>query len=106
MHRTRAGHIFLLVALATLAHGPAQAQSPRRQPGEKYAILVGVRKYDKSSELRELHSPERDMDELAKVLHEGGYQPENIVLMTRTAGVEDSRFLPINAHIRKELKAL
>src|SRR5438874_7448049 len=92
----------LAVVLAAVAGAPGFSQ----EPGEKYALLVGVRKYAKTSELRELHYPERDMEELAAVLRDGGYRPENIVLMTQAAGAENTRFLPIAANIRKELKAL
>ncbi len=106
MRHNHAGRIILLIALAALACVPAHSQTPLRPPGEKYALLVGVRKYPKSSELRDLQYPERDMDELAQVLREGGYRPENIVLMTGTAGAAELRFLPIADHIRQELKDL
>ncbi len=96
------GGFVLLTVLASFAHGPGYAQ----EPGERYALLVGVRKYAKTSELRELHYTERDMEELAEVLRAGGYSPENLVLMTQTAGVENTRFLPIAVNIRKELKAI
>ena len=92
----------LMIVLAVLAVSPSLSQ----EPGEKYALLVGVRKYGRTSELRELHYPERDMEDLAAVLRDGGYRPENIVLMTQTAGAETTRFLPVAANIRKELKAL
>ena len=92
----------LAVGLAVMVSAPGFSQ----EPGEKYALLVGVRKYAKTSELRDLQYPERDMDDLAAVLREGGYRPENLVLMTQTAGAENTRFLPIAANIRKELKAL
>src|SRR5262245_32271543 len=92
----------LAVVVAVLAGVPGLAQ----EPGEKYALLVGVRKYSKTSELRELNYPERDMEDLAAVLRDGGYRPENLVLMTQAAGAENTRFLPIAANIRRELKAL
>ena len=106
MRRVRARRIVLFIALSSLVGVPAHSQAPVQPPGEKYALLVGVRKYAKSSELRELHYAERDMDELAQVLRDGGYRPENLVLMTQTLGAENTRFLPIAANIRKELKAL
>ena len=106
MCHSHAGRIVLLIALAVLSVRPARSQTPFRPPGEKYALLVGVRKYPKSSELHDLQYPERDMEELAQVLRDGGYRLENIVLMTGTAGAVDPRFLPIADHIRQELKAL
>ena len=52
-------------------HGPGYAQ----EPGERYALLVGVRKYAKTSELRKLHYTERNMEELAGVLRAGATVP-------------------------------
>ena len=86
MCRVRARRIVLFIAFSSLVGVSAHSQAPVHPPGEKYALLVGVRKYAKSSELRELHYTERDMDELAQVLRDGGYRPENIVLMTQTLG--------------------
>ena len=42
------------------------------------------------------------MEDLAAVLREAGYRPENIVLMTQTAGAlpGNNRFLPLAANIR------
>src|SRR5215472_12742596 len=97
-----AGLGVLAIALSAVVAVPAYPQ----EPGEKYALLVGVRKYAKTSELRELHYPERDMEDLARVLRDGGYRPENVMLMTQTAGADNTRFLPLAANIRKELKAL
>jgi formylglycine-generating enzyme required for sulfatase activity len=93
----------LMLVLALLVAAPSGLS---QEPGEKYALLAGVRKYARTSELRELNYPERDMEDLAAVLRDGGYRPENLVLMTQTAGAENTRFLPIAANIRKELKAL
>src|SRR4051812_41644768 len=97
---------FLLGMLAALAGVPALAEGSDAPKGEGYALLVGVKKYDKSSELRPLQYAERDMVELAGVLRAGGYRPENIVLMTQAAGAEETRFLPIAARVRKELQVL
>ncbi len=64
----------------------AHSQAPVQPSGEKHALLIGVHKYAKSSELRELHYTERGVDELAQVLRDGGYRPENLVLIR--AGAE------------------
>ena len=95
------GGFVLLTVLASFAHGPGYAQ----EPGEKSRSWWAC-EYAKTSELRELHYTERNMEELAEVLRAGGYSPENLVLMTQTAGVENTRFLPIAVNIRKELKAI
>jgi sulfatase modifying factor 1 len=73
--------------------------------GERYALLVGVRSYSKT-ELTSLRFTEQDITELQKVLLAGGYQKDNVVLMTQTLGAEDTRFLPIAANIRDELDLL
>jgi formylglycine-generating enzyme required for sulfatase activity len=71
--------------------------------GEKYALLVGVREYDKN-ELRNLPYTEADVEALADVLRKAGYQ--RVVLMTQTEGAKQSRFLPLAANIRKSLKGI
>ena len=92
----------LLLVVWSVAAALAQ---PGMRRGEKYALLVGVRKYD-ANELRSLHYSEADIVALAEVLKAGGYRPSNIVLMTQTVGAEDTRFLPLAAHVRKELRLL
>jgi TPR repeat protein len=64
-----------------------------------------VRKYD-PNELRGLPYSEPDVVELSGVLKAEGYKPGNVVLMTQTAGADDTRFLPLAANVRKELKLL
>jgi uncharacterized caspase-like protein len=97
--------IALVLILSTTAEAPAQTQKPDKIPGEKYALLVGVRKYD-PNELRSLPYSESDVVELAETLMVNGYKPGNVVLMTQTHGAEDDRFLPRSDHIRKELGLL
>jgi hypothetical protein len=86
MRRIRARRIVLFIALSALVGVRAHSQAPVQPPGEKHALLIGVHKYAKSSELRALHYTDRDVDELAQVLRDGGYRPENIVLIR--AGAE------------------
>src|SRR5438067_7031440 len=95
------GWSVLSIVLAAVAASPGFSQ----EPGEKYALLVGVRKYD-PNELRPLPYSEADVVELSRVLRAHGYRPENVVLMTQTVGAEDTRFLPLAANIRKELQLL
>ncbi|WP_406697120.1 caspase family protein [Singulisphaera sp. Ch08] len=91
----------LMVLLLML---PALAQ---RDPGrgEKYALLVGVRRYD-PNQLRSLLYSEPDVVDLAATLKAQGYKPGNVILMTQTTGAEDPRFAPEAAKIRKELTLL
>ena len=98
-----------------LAMGPlavAAIPSPKGKPtprttgtGEKYALLVGVRNYDKN-ELQNLKYSEPDISGLSATLLKLGYRRENVVLMTQTRGAEDDRFLPRADNIQRELRLL
>jgi TPR repeat protein len=94
----------LALFVAGLTSRPSLGQ-PKKGRGDKYALLVGVRKYD-PNELRVLRYSEPDVVELSGVLRAEGYKPGNVVLMTQTAGAEDTRFLPLAANVRKELRLL
>lgn len=74
--------------------------------GERYALLVGVAKYPKTSGLRTLQYTENDVEELAQVLENSGYRRENVILMTQKHAAENPRFLPTATIIRQELKNL
>ena len=95
------GSLGLAVVAAVIMGAPGFSQ----EPGEKYALLVGVRRYD-PNELRNLPYSEADVAELAEVLKASGYRPGNVVLMTQTAGAEDPRFLPLAGQVRKEFRLL
>ena len=103
MHARRTAAFATVLALAGLAAGVAFAHRPGRKGGERYALLVGVRKYD-PNELRSLPYSEADVTELAAVLKASGYKPGNVVPMTQTLGAEDTRLLPLAANVRKELR--
>src|SRR5262245_47179798 len=96
----------VLAAIGLLAAaGPALAQHKPKPLGEKYALLVGVRQYGEN-ELRPLQFAEADVVQLAQVLRDSGYRPENVVLLTQARGAENHRFLPLAANVRKELRLL
>src|SRR5262249_29826125 len=103
------GRLRTIRALAAVgliaAAGPALAQDTPKPLGEKYALLVGVRQYGEN-ELRPLQFAEADVVQLAQVLRDSGYRPENVVLLTQARGAENHRFLPLAANIRKELRLL
>jgi uncharacterized caspase-like protein len=110
MRSTRAARIALVTIGAGLLAGPAPSPAqaparPQRGLGDKYALLVGVRQYD-PAEFHRLPYSESDVEELAQVLKESGYRPENVVLMTQKIGAENTRFLPLAEHIRKECQRL
>src|SRR4051794_5208674 len=102
MRHVRAGRFALWIAIATLAGMPAHSQAPGR-PGDKYALLVGVRQYD-PNELRSLPYAEPDVAELAEVLKGAGY--DQVVALTQTTGATNFRFLPTAANIRTTLNGM
>jgi hypothetical protein len=67
--------------------------------------MVAVKEY-KSDDLPDLSYTEDDVEELAKVLLDGGYRPEHVVLLTRARGAKEPRFLPTAERIRVELDQL
>ena len=93
----------LLPALALAAVLPLLSRGDGPPPGDKYALLVGVRNYDKN-ELRNLPYTEADVTALAEVLKRAGYS--RVVLMTQTHGAEEQRFLPEGARIRTALRGI
>lgn len=74
--------------------------------GERYALLVGVRGYDKMSGLQPLQYTERDVTELGKVLLEYGYRSENVIVMTDAKGATDPRLLPESRKIQVQLQSI
>src|SRR5205807_1595505 len=74
-----------------------------KEHGAKYALLIGVKNYDKN-ELRNLQFTENDMEQLAEVLRDAGYS--RVILMTQKAGANEGRLLPLAANIRKTLKGV
>lgn len=74
--------------------------------GERYALLIGVRGYDKTSGLQPLQYTERDITELGQVLLQYGYRRENVIMMTDTEGARDPKFLPESRKIDTQLKAV
>jgi tetratricopeptide (TPR) repeat protein len=91
--------------ICLLAPPPSLGDSAAQ--GEHYALLVGVREYSEAKVLRTLAYSENDVTDLAKTLFErGGYQRENVVLMTQTAGAKELRLMPYKANILGELRSL
>ena len=94
---------FLPCAFAVLLPPSTSRAAADPPQGDKYALLVGVHRYDKN-ELRDLPYAEADMTALADVLKKAGYK--RVVLMTEAGGADDPRFLPTAANVRKTLKGL
>ena len=78
---------------------------PNAPAGRKYALLIGVRTYNKD-QLRNLDYTENDVDGLAQVLRGAGYK--RVILMTETEAVarRDNDLLPTGKNIRNQLKGL
>src|SRR6267378_1787811 len=89
----------LLLALTICLAVPPVGLANKDVPGQKFAILVGVRQYSKL-ELRPLPYAENDVEKLAKVLLENGYRKENVLLMTQKAGAQEADLLPTAANVR------
>jgi hypothetical protein len=78
--------IGLLLALSVgLGFSPVQAQDT----GKKLALLVGIDRYPSGSGFSSLPFPQRDVDELAKLLIESGYRPEHVRVLTREKGFNE-----------------
>jgi tetratricopeptide (TPR) repeat protein len=73
------------------------------EPGGRYAVLVGVRQYDRT-ELTPLDYTENDVTVMEQVLRNGGYR--RVALLTQSRGAFEARYLPTAANIRRELKGL
>jgi hypothetical protein len=84
---------------------PVKPTVPDDSPGQRYALLVGVQKYE-AKELPNLKYTEADVEELAEVLQASGYPKGNVALLTEKKGREDARALPTAEHIRAALDVL
>jgi uncharacterized caspase-like protein len=90
-----------LLVVALLAAPAAAAE-----PGEKYAVLIGVRACPEAKALRTLPHSDDDVTDLAKVLQLNGFKKDNVIVLAETHGKEEGRFLPRKENIRKELRQL
>src|SRR5262249_36372822 len=93
----------LLCSLAFVVLSPSQAQTTKRKG---FALLVGVREYDHAG-LTALKYPERDVEELAKLLDRPASPFHGRVrLLTNKRGEKNKDDLPTAANIRKALAEL
>jgi TPR repeat protein len=87
----------------TGAQGQA-ALAPAAENGKRYALLVGVRKYD-SIKFDALRYTENDVEELGKLLSaRGGFT--SVRLLTTTRGEKSKADAPTADNVRAALKAL
>lgn len=73
--------------------------------GKRYALLVGIRKYD-SKEFPDLMYSEKDVEDLAQAMGKAGYSDSNIVLMTSKSGDKNSALKPEPLKILAKLTAI
>jgi uncharacterized caspase-like protein len=94
-----------LPAVAGLtSFAPSRAQDAAR--GKKYALLIAVDRYEKGSLLPSLPFPRRDVEDLARLFVEAGYDRDNVTVMTKERGLEDFDLTPTAEHIRNQLGLL
>jgi hypothetical protein len=93
---------FTLVPAALLAAALLSAfgQGPAKTAGKKYAVLVGVNRYE-HPKLARLKYAENDVSELADVLGKAGYE---VVLLTGPAGARKPGCRPTRVNIEARLK--
>jgi formylglycine-generating enzyme required for sulfatase activity len=96
----RLSRLLLFLALAIPAALPVRAEHQPR--GKKYALLIGVRKYDPKT-LRPLPYSENDINDLAAVLERTGYSHDDITILTESVGAGDFQLLPLGKNIRARL---
>jgi hypothetical protein len=75
-------------------------------PGEKYALLIGVRECPEAKALRPLPHSDNDVSDLARVLGLQGFKADNVVLLSGARGSSEPRYLPRKENIRKEMHRL
>jgi hypothetical protein len=81
------------------------APQPVREKHGRYALLIGVNKYENADTFAELAFAENDVNALAEVLREAKY--DEVVLLTTTEGKEKgSDYKPSGENIRREVKRL
>jgi formylglycine-generating enzyme required for sulfatase activity len=83
---------------------PSRAQDA----GKKLALLVGIDRYPSGSGFSSLPFPQRDVNQLAQLLRDSGYQPEHVRVLTReeSESKNDPRFLPIGQNVLTEFRVL
>jgi hypothetical protein len=86
--------------LAVIVAWPAAGQDAKPT---RYAVLVGVNRYEHEKKLPDLKYAENDVVALGKLLKGAGYQ---VTLLTSAAGAKDKKDEPTKANIEARLKAV
>jgi hypothetical protein len=85
---------------------PVTIPPPPAGGWRRYALLVGVTKYDNQGGLNDLSYPDTDVADLAKVLLKNGYKQEDVVQLTTGLGARDPAAMPTAANIRAQAAKL
>lgn len=102
MARILCAALILIVAASGYAADPT---TPQKARGKRFAFLVGVWEY-RVTELTRLRFPGKDVQGLQETLLRGGYEAENVVLMTTPVVGDASRYYPSRENIDRELAVL
>ncbi len=94
-----------LAALFALVLPCPAAPAGEAARGKKYALLVGVLKYDHAS-LGDLEHTEHDVDELARLLGRPGSGFAEVVVLSSTRGKKDAALAPTAKNFRDRLRKL
>lgn len=73
------------------------------ESGKRYAVLVGVKKYDHPKEFKSLKYTENDVRDFAKVLRGEGY---SVVVLSDSTGEQNADLIPTRANILDQLKSV
>jgi|GEM_PF-2873462 len=98
--RSRLGWVTILIVALGMTPSVGYAES------RKLALLVGVDKYHPGSGFSELRYTVRDVEELAKVLIETGYRPDDVRVLTIKRGAESTLYLPTLRYIQQQIKLI
>src|SRR5271156_4111256 len=83
MSRIRSGTCLAAIGLFLVLLTP---HLDAQETGKKLALLVGVDKYPSGSGFSSLPFPQRDVDQLAKLLLESGYRLEHVRVLLLEKG--------------------
>ncbi|MCE9562579.1 MAG: caspase family protein [Planctomycetes bacterium] len=89
-------YLFVMIAVTMFT------SSVSADEGKRYAMLVGVQKYD-NAQFKPVEFAEADVTDLASVLTPAGYE---VTLLTDAAGRKDKALEPTKANVEKSLKAV
>lgn len=87
---------------------PSAAADAAPAEAESYALLIGVNRYEDVASIGRTENwrfAEEDAIDLARVLRQSAYRPENVIVMT-TREATHPHLYPRAANIRSQLKAL